>query len=173
MLQNGDDFPHLSFLCVGGGAIRLPTDLAGSFAVVLFYRGASSATCNAQLYAYAKAADELAAEDIKVVSISADDREKAEDLVERLGLGFPVGYAADPSAVSMVTGAFVNEDGVSLDAAGFILSPRGQIETAVYTSVDLAEDRIATVTYSNEIVGRLMPSDALRLVRHLKTTPRN
>jgi peroxiredoxin len=38
-LQNGDLFPDLAIDIVGGGSIVLPRDLAGSYAVILFYRG--------------------------------------------------------------------------------------------------------------------------------------
>ena len=38
-LGNGDVFPSLQLAAVGGATISLPGDLAGSFGVVLFYRG--------------------------------------------------------------------------------------------------------------------------------------
>ena len=39
MLSNGDTFPTLTIDAVGGGTISLPDDLAGSFGVILIYRG--------------------------------------------------------------------------------------------------------------------------------------
>ena len=39
MLDGGDPFPLLELNKVGGGKVRLPADLAGSWGVVLFYRG--------------------------------------------------------------------------------------------------------------------------------------
>ena len=38
-LDNGDQFPMLDIPVVDGGTISLPGDLAGSFGVVLVYRG--------------------------------------------------------------------------------------------------------------------------------------
>jgi hypothetical protein len=38
-LQNGEAFPDLTVDVVGGHTLRLPRDLAGSYAVVLIYRG--------------------------------------------------------------------------------------------------------------------------------------
>lgn len=164
MLENNDPFPPLAFARAGGGEIHLPGDLAGGFGVILFYRGAWSNACNAQLNAYAKAAGEFAAWRIGVVAVSVDGQEDAEGLVARYGLPFPVGYAADPQAVSAVTGVLVNEDTAYLEAAGFILTPEGRVHTAVYSSTEGFEERIVTVVYSSAAVGRLMPGDVLRVV---------
>jgi peroxiredoxin len=122
--------------------------------VILFHRGSWCPYCNAQLAAFARAADEFAKEGIHVVSVSADDQEKSEALVAKHQLGFPVGYGADAHAVSAVTGAFVNENPVCLQATGFILDPEGRVVTAVY---------------STRAIGRLMPDDVLNFVRHYKT----
>jgi len=157
MLQNKDVFPSLTFARVGGGELQLPGDLAGDFGVILFHRGSWCPYCNAQLAAFARAADEFAKEGIGVVSVSADDREKSEAFVAKHKLGFPVGYGVDARAVSAVTGAFVNESPVSLQATGFILDPEGRVITAVY---------------STRAIGRLMPDDVLNFVRHFKTLPK-
>lgn len=82
-----------------------------------------------------------------------DDREKSEALVDKHQLGFPVGYGVNARAVSAITGAFVNDDPVCLQATGFVLNPEGRIVTAVY---------------STRAIGRLMPDDVLNFVRHLK-----
>lgn len=158
MLQNGDVFPSLTFARAGGGEIHLPGDLAGGFGVILFHRGSWCPFCNAQLAAFARAADKFAGEGIKVVSVSVDDREKSEALVEKHKLGFPVAYGADPRAVSAATGAFVNDDPVYLQATGFVLDPEGRIVTAVY---------------STGAIGRLLPDDVLGLVRYLKSSAKN
>lgn len=153
MLQNGDVFPSLAFARVGGGEVRVPGDLAGHTSVVLFHRGAWCPYCNAQLAAYARAMDEFAQEDIKVVSISTDDRETSEALVEKHKLNFPIGYGADARAVALATGAYVNENPLCLQATGFILGGEGRILTSVYSS---------------RAIGRLMPDDVLNFIRYLK-----
>ncbi|EFE0813764.1 TPA: peroxiredoxin family protein [Citrobacter freundii] len=153
MLQNGDVFPFLTFARTGGGEVRLPDDLAGGFGVILFHRGSWCPYCNTQLAAFARATDEFAEEGIRVVSVSVDDREKSEALVDKHKLSFPVAYGADARVVSATTGAFVNDDPVCLQATGFVISPEGRILTAVY---------------STRAIGRLMPTDVLSFVRHLK-----
>lgn len=155
MLHNGDVFPPLTFSRAGGGEVRLPGDLAGGFAVILFHRGSWCPFCNAQLAAFSRAADKFAGEGIKVASVSVDDREKTEALVKKHKLAFPVAYGADARAVSAVTGAFVNDDLLYLQATGFVLNPEGRIVTAVY---------------STGAIGRLLPDDVLGLVRHLKSS---
>jgi peroxiredoxin len=157
MLRNNDVFPSLTFARAGGGEIHLPGDLAGGFGVILFHRGSWCPYCNAQLAAFARAADQFAEEGVKVVSVSVDDREKSEALIEKHHLGFPVAYSADARAVSAATGAFVNDDPVCLQATGFVLDPEGRIVTAVY---------------STRAIGRLMPDDVLNFVRHLKSSAR-
>lgn len=158
MLQNGDLFPSLAFARAGGGQIHLPGDLAGGFGVILFHRGSWCPYCSAQLAEFARVADKFAEDGIKIVSVSVDDREKSEALVDKHKLGFQVGYGADARAVSAATGAFVNEDPLCLQATGFVINPEGRIVTAVY---------------STRAIGRLMPADVLNFVRHLKSLANN
>jgi peroxiredoxin len=158
MRQNNDIFPSLTFPRAGGGEIHLPGDLSGGFGVILFHRGSWCPYCNTQLAAFARAMHKFAEEGIRVVSVSVDDREKSEALVEKHKLGFPVAYGADARAVSTVTGAFVNDNPVCLQATGFVLNPEGRIVTAVY---------------STRAIGRLMPDDVLNFVRHLKSSAKN
>ena len=158
MLKNNDVFPSLAFARADGGEVHLPDDLAGGYGVILFHRGSWCPYCNAQLAAFAQAAHILAEEGIRVVSVSVDDREKSEALVEKHKLGFPVAYGADARAVSAVTGAFVNDNPVCLQATGFVLNREGRVVTAVY---------------STRAIGRLMPDDVLNFVRHLKSLAKN
>lgn len=158
MLQNDDVIPSLTFAHAGGSEIRLPCDVAGGFGVILFHRGSWCPYCNAQLAAFAQAAHNFAEEGINVVSVSVDDREKSEALVEKHKLEFSVAYDADARAVSAVTGAFVNDNPICLQATGFVLNPEGLI---------------VTVVYSTRAIGRLTPDDVLNFVRHLKSLAKN
>ncbi len=173
MLENNDLFPALAFARAGGGEIHLPDDLAGGFGVILFYRGAWSNACNEQLYAFAQAAEAFAAEGIKVVAVSVDAREDAEGLVEKYGLTFAVGYAADPQEVSAVTGILVNEDTAYLEATGFVLDPEGRIHTAIYSSTEGFEERTVTIVYSSATISRLMPAEVLRVVASAKSSAKS
>ena len=66
-LRNGDAFPSLTIGSVGGAAISLPDDLAGSYGAVLMYRGSWCPYCNTQLAAFSRAAQKLSDLGVKVV----------------------------------------------------------------------------------------------------------
>lgn len=152
-LVNGQQFPALSFPAVGGGTISLPDDLAGSYGVVLAYRGSWCPYCNAQLASYSRAADALAAEGAKVVAFSVDDEEASTALVEKHRLRFPVGHSADAATVAALTGAYVNEDPAYLESTGFLLAPDGSVLTSVYSS---------------SAIGRLVAEDVVGFIRYLR-----
>ena len=87
-LRNGDTFPSLTIDAVGGGTISLPGDLAGSFGVVLIYRGAWCPYCSAQLGAFSRAGEKLSELGVKVVALSVDDEATSVALVEKHHLAF-------------------------------------------------------------------------------------
>jgi peroxiredoxin len=151
----------------------LPGDLAGGFGVILFYRGSWSDICVEQLDAFSRAANEFDKEGIKVVSVSVDDRETTEALVEKHKLAFPMAYAVDAQVVSAVTGVPINQDTAYFEATGFVINPDGRIETAVYSTYEGGEDRIVTAVYSSRPISRLVPDDVIDLVRHAKSSAKN
>jgi len=75
-LANGEQMPALSVPRVGGGTISLPEDIAGSFGVVLIYRGAWCPFCNAQLSGFARAAQTFTELGIKVVALPLTTRRR-------------------------------------------------------------------------------------------------
>ena len=151
-LSNGQRFPALTVPRVGGGTLDLPADLAGSFGVVLLYRGAWCPYCNAQLSGFSRAADVLAELNVKVVALSVDDEATSQALVDKRHLVFPVGHSADVDAVAAATGAYVNEEPRYLQSTGFVLAPDGTVITAVYSS---------------GAIGRLVADDVSGLVRYV------
>jgi peroxiredoxin len=152
-LQNGDLFPHLAIDVVGGQTLAIPRDLAGSYAVVLFYRGSWCPYCCAQLKAFARASESLAAAGTTMVALSVDNEATSKGLVEKLRLNFPIGFGADAGAIAAVTGAYVAEGSAYLQSTGFVLDPRGRILTAVYSSA---------------AIGRLVPDDVVGLVKYVE-----
>jgi peroxiredoxin len=152
-LGNGDLFPTLHFARVGGGTISLPEDLAGSYGVVLLYRGSWCPYCNAQLASFQRALDSLTQLDVRVVALSVDDESAAQKLVQKYGLTFPVGHSADPAAVADATGAYLSDDGTYLQSTGFVLAPDGSVLIAVYSS---------------EAIGRLAAADVAGFITYLR-----
>jgi peroxiredoxin len=153
LLEPGDRFPPVAVAPAGGDALVLPDALAGHFGVVLLLRGAWCPYCNAQLRAFQRAQDRLAALDIRVVALSVDDEATTRALIAEHGLSFPVGHSADAVALQAALGAFVNPDPVHLQSTGFVLDPRGRVIVSVYSS---------------GAIGRLVPDDVIGLIRYLR-----
>jgi peroxiredoxin len=151
-LRNGQPFPPLRVPAVGGGTIALPDDLAGSYGVVLIYRGSWCPYCNAQLAAFSRALDALTALGARVVALSVDDEQTSAALIAKHMLRFPVGHSADAVTVAAATGAYVNDEPRYLQSAGFVLAPDGTVRVAVYSS---------------DAIGRLAPDDVAGYIRYL------
>jgi peroxiredoxin len=154
VLQNGVEFPHLTIDAAGGGTISLPRDLAGSYSVVLLYRGSWCPYCNAQLMAFSRAQNTLTELGIKVVALSADDEVTASAFVQKHELRFPVGHSADVDHVAAATGAYINPHPRYFQSTGFVLDPAGRVITAVYSS---------------GAIGRLLPADVVGFVAYAKS----
>ena len=153
MLNPGDRFPPLSVTPPDRAALELPSALAGGFGVVLFYRGGWCPYCNAQLRAFQRAGDRLAALNIGVVALSVDDEAATRATIAKHGLTFPVGFGADADAIAAATGAFVNDDPHYLQSTGFVLGSDGRVIVGVYSS---------------GAIGRLVPDDVIGLVTYLR-----
>lgn len=153
LLNPGDRFPELTVSEAGGDAFELPSAFAGSFGVVLFYRGSWCPYCNAQLRAFQRASENLGHVGARVVALSVDNEPTTKELIAKHGLTFPVGYGADARAVAQATGAFVNEHPTFLQSTGFVLDPDGMVVVSVYSS---------------GAIGRLVPEDVVGLIRYVR-----
>ena len=153
-LENGNAFPRLVVKTVGGGELTLPDALAGSFGVVLIYRGAWCPFCGAQLADFASHKAELDALGVKVVALSVDCEATSAAFAAKHSFLFPMGYGADADAVSAATGAFVNESPHHLQPTAFTLTPDGKVLAAVY---------------STSATGRLVATDLIGFVTYVKS----
>src|ERR1700750_1595845 len=153
LLHPGDPFPGLIVSLPGGRTVHLPSDLAGRFGVVLFYRGAWCPYRNAQLSAFQRSLEGLAEVDASIVALSVDDEATTVDLIARHGLRFPVGHSADATAIPRATGAFGNPGPPYLQSTGFMLDPSGRVIVSVYSS---------------GAIGRLVPQDVAGLAGYLR-----
>lgn len=109
-LRNGEHFPTITASRVGGGELTIPGDLAGRWAVLLFYRGHWCPYCRQQLLDFQRAKEQLNELGAEVVALSVDSLEQAQQTVERHRLVFPVLYGLDARAVAKLIGASMNED---------------------------------------------------------------
>lgn len=156
-LKNGQIFPELKIAAVGGGTLSLPGDLAGSYGVILIYRGHWCPFCNEQMAAFTNASEALSEAGIKVVAFSVDDEATTAEFVEEHHIPFKMGHSANVETVVGATGAYDMQfppRGHFLETTGFVLAPDGKIVNAVYSS---------------RAIGRLVPSDVIRLVAFMKS----
>jgi peroxiredoxin len=153
-LNPGDLFPTITVPVADGKTLTLPDALAGSFGVVLFYRGGWCPYCNAQLRAFQRATADLTEVGAKVVALSVEDEATTEATVAKHGLSFPVGHSADAAAISMATGAFVDPGRGFLQSTGFVLGPTSKVLVSVYSS---------------GAIGRLVPEDVVGLIRYVRS----
>lgn len=152
-LENDQPFPTMELRRVGGGTITLPDELAGDFGVVLVYRGSWCPYCNAQLAAFSRAADKLAAAGIGVVALSVDDEQTTAALADKRHLTFPLAHSVDADEVAGALGSYLHDDPRYLEATGVVLTP---------------DSRVLTVVYSSNAIGRLLPDDVVGQVAYLK-----
>ena len=154
LLHNGQTFPDTTLSAVGGGTIELPKHLAGSFSVVLVYRGAWCPVCNDQLADFQTHLAALDRLGVKVVAFSVDDEPTTAALRDKLHLTFPLGHSADADAIAGAIGSFTNEEPHYLQPTGFILSPEGKVLNALYSS---------------NAMGRITAAEVTKLVTYIKS----
>jgi peroxiredoxin len=153
LLRPGDTFPQLTLTVPGGKTVPVPGWFAGDFGVVLFNRGAWCPYCAAQLRAFQRPGDSLAQAGIRVAALWVDDEAATAEFTAKNGITFPLGHSADARAIAELTGAFVNDDPLYLQSAGFVLDPQGTVIVSVYSS---------------GAIGRLVPEDVTGLVRYVR-----
>src|SRR5437588_9805096 len=152
-LHNGERFPTITAPRVGGGEMTIPQDLAGRWAVLLFYRGHWCPYCRQQLLDFQRERAQLNELGVEVVGLSVDSLEQARQTVERHRLTFPVLYGLDTREVAKMIGASINEEPLYLQATGFVLGPEGTVAVAVYSS---------------SAIGRLVVADTINFLKYLQ-----
>lgn len=156
-LQNGAVFPTLDVPRLGGGSLKLPADLAGSYGVILIYRGHWCPFCNEQIAAFTQAFDALSQAEIKVVAFSVDGEAETAAFAKKHAVPFPLGHSVETKTIIEATGAYEAEfptRGHFLESTGFVLAPDGTVVCAVYSS---------------RAIGRLVPDDVIRLVAFMRS----
>ena len=112
--------------------------------------------CNEEMALFASAAPAVEKEDIKVVAFSVDDEAATKNLSPRTASR---SRSATPRPLrrSSPRPAYVTEAparGRFLETTGFVIAPDGTVVNAVYSS---------------RAIGRLVPSDIVRLISFIKS----
>ncbi len=152
-LANGELLPTITASRVDGGEMTIPQDVAGRWAIILFYRGHWCPYCRQQLLGFQQAIEQIHELGAEVVALSVDTLEQAQQTVERQRLSFPVLYGLDAHEVAEKFGASINEDPLYIQATGFVLQPDGKIAVAVY---------------STGAIGRLVATDTIGFLKYLQ-----
>jgi peroxiredoxin len=97
---------------------------------------------------------QLESEQIKVVAGSVDTIEKAKEIVEKLGITYPIGYGMNLEAMAKLIGAFYEKERKILHATDFLLRP---------------DKTIAVASYSSGAIGRFVAQDVIKLVKFYKS----
>ncbi len=158
VLDTGDTFPSLRLQLTQGGEITVPDDLELPFNVILVNRGWWCPFCSAQLRAFQSGLAKLSAEGIGVVSFSVDPLEKAQGVVDKHKLTYPVGYGVNYEEVAGKLGLFYDNDPGDkppyFQTAGFLLGP---------------DKKVVQSSYSSGPIGRLVWQDVLGMVQYIKS----
>ena len=133
--------------------MSVPQDLAGRWAVLLFYRGHWCPYFRQQLLDFQRVRAQLNELGAEIVALSVDSLEQAQQTIERHGLTFPVLYGLDAREMAKMIGASINEDPLYLQATGFVLRPDGTVAVAVYSS---------------GAIGRLVAADTINFLKYLQ-----
>jgi peroxiredoxin len=154
ILDNNDLFPGLEFKLVSGDTLILPQGTGEGYGVVLFYRGYWWPLCRQQLADFQALLNEFESERIKVIAGSVDPIGKAKELVEKIGITYPVGYGFNAEEISKVTGAYYEKEKKFLHPTGFLIRP---------------DKTIANVCYSSGPIGRFIARDTFNLIKFYKS----
>ena len=92
-------------------------------------------------------------ENVDVIALSVDPLEKAQEMVEREKLAFPVVYGLEVPRDADKIGALWEERRKIIHATSFILD---------------SERKVLDACYSNGPIGRIAAADALSHIQHFK-----
>ncbi|OSP54994.1 redoxin domain-containing protein [Pseudoruegeria sp. SK021] len=95
-LTAGTALPAMTVPRLGGGDLTLGTG-SPDWQMVVVYRGKHCPICHTYLTGLQELLPTFAAAGVEVVAVSADPEDKAQAIVDELGLTLPVGYGLTPA----------------------------------------------------------------------------
>ncbi len=98
--------------------------------------------------------EQFESEQVKIIAGSVDPIDKTKELVEKLGITFPVAYGINAEEASRLLGVFYEEERKFIHSTGFLVRPDNTIEVAVY---------------STGPIGRFVAKDVFGLVKFYKS----
>ncbi|MEX2375567.1 MAG: peroxiredoxin family protein [Dehalococcoidia bacterium] len=98
-LIQGDKLPAIRLDLIDGRTLSLPDDIPGRYLALLFYRGTWCPYCKRHLQSYQDHIEELESLGVTVLAASVDPIEPVKEMVEALGLTYPVAYGVTDADV--------------------------------------------------------------------------
>ena len=145
--NTGDKFPDMTLELVNDGSIKLPGDISGNYHVVLFYRGHWWPFCVRQLVAFNDLLSDFQSVNTNILGASVDPIDKANEVQEKVQ--FPIAHGVTRAQADSM-GSWWEDRRSIIQPSEFILDSNGEVVSA---------------TYSTGPIGRVMPEDALKLIR--------
>lgn len=148
-LAAGSAFPSLSFPMLSGDTF----DMAATpgWRVLVVYRGKHCPLCKAYFKTLDGVLDQLQETGVKVVAVSADNREKAEADAAEHGWRFPVGYDLTVAQMREL-GLYISEprspqetDRPFAEPGLFVLTPEGRLQIVDISNAPFARPDPALV----------------------------
>ena len=99
-IVQGVKLPPITLRLVDGNTLKLPDELPGRYLALLFYRGTWCPYCKRQLASYQAKQGELESAGVTVVAAAVDPLAQTKEMVESLGLTFPVAYGVTDADVT-------------------------------------------------------------------------
>ncbi len=91
-----------------------------------------------------------------MIALSAQSKDKAELMIQRHGLTYPVVYGLDPEEITRTIGCSISlEEPIRLEPTDIVLRPDGTIAWSVYASSAIgrltADDTIAVMDFYQQM----------------------
>lgn len=99
-LVQGAKLPAITLKFIDGKVLKLPDELSGRYLALLFYRGTWCPYCKRQLASYQANLSELGSLGVTVIAASVDPLEPVKEMVDALGLTYPVAYGVTDEDVA-------------------------------------------------------------------------
>jgi len=140
--------PDLTIPLLSGGTYRLADQHPDGYAMVVFFRGLHCPVCRSQLSELNRRLDELEAARIEVIAVSAENRERTEQLASEWRLDrLPLGYGLTEEQMRN-WGLFVShaindgEPAVFSEPGLFLIAPDGTVYYESILSMPVGRPRL-------------------------------
>ena len=158
-LKSGDTFPSQDVPRLGGGTLTLGQPQGGhDWQMVVVYRGLHCPLCRKYLGKLEELQDRFHGLGVDVVAVSGDPEEKAQAMVDELGLTVPVGYGLSIEQMRAL-GVYISEprgpqetDQPFPEPAMFVINGEGRLQIVDISNAPFARPDLESLAGGLEFV---------------------